>query len=84
MIQQALACGTRIVATDCPSGTSEILEGGKWGRLVPIGNPQAMAEAIIASLKNKSHPNGRKRAADFDPKRNAQEYLKLVLPESIP
>lgn len=84
VIQQALACGTPIVATDCPGGTTEILEGGKWGRLVPVANPQAMADAIIATLKDKSHPNGRLRAADFDPKRNAQEYLKLVLPESIP
>ena len=84
VIQQALACGTPIVATDCPGGTSEILEGGKWGRLVPVANPQAMADAIIATLKDKSHPNGRLRAADFDPKRNAQEYLKLVLPGSIP
>jgi glycosyltransferase involved in cell wall biosynthesis len=84
VIQQALACGTPIVATDCPGGTSEILEGGKWGRLVPVANPQAMADAIIATLKDKSHPDGRMRAADFDPKRNAQEYLKLVLPESIP
>jgi len=84
VIQQALACGTPIVATDCPGGTSEILEGGKWGRLVPVANPQAMADAIIATLKGKSHPNGRLRAADFDPKRNAQEYLKIVLPGSIP
>ena len=83
VIQQALACGTPIVATDCPGGTSEILEGGKWGRLVPVASPQAMADAIIATLKDKDHPVGRMRAADFDPKLNAQEYLKLVLPESV-
>ena len=84
VIQQALACGTPIVATDCPGGTSEILEGGKWGRLVPVANPQAMADAIIATLKDKSHPNGRLRAADFDPRKNAKEYLKLILPDFIP
>ena len=84
VIQQALACGTPIVATDCPGGTSEILEGGKWGRLVPVGNPQVMAEAIIATLKDKSHPDGRMRAADFDPRKNAKEYLKIILPDFIP
>jgi len=84
VIQQALACGTQVVATDCPGGSKEILEGGKWGRLVPIRDPQAMADAIIATLKDKSHPDGRMRAVDFDPKRNAEEYLKLILPEFIP
>ena len=84
VIQQALACGTPIVATDCPGGTSEILEGGKWGRLVPVANPQAMADAIIATLKDKSHPNGRLRAADFDPRKNAKQSLKLILPDFIP
>ena len=84
VIQQALACGTPIVATDCPGGTSEILEGGKWGRLVPVANPQAMADAIIATLKDKSHPDGRMRAADFDPQKNANEYLKVIFPDFIP
>ena len=84
VIQQALACGTPIVATDCPGGTSEILEGGKWGRLVPVANPQALADAITATLKDKSHPNSRLRAADFDPRKNAKEYLKLILPDFIP
>lgn len=47
---QALAVGTPTVATDCPSGPREILEGGRWGRLVPMGDPIAMAAAIAASL----------------------------------
>ena len=84
VIQQAFACGTPIVAIDCPGCTSEILEGGKWGRLVPVRNPKAMAEAIIATLQDKNHPDSRMRAADFNSKRNAEEYLKLTLPEFIP
>jgi len=78
VIQQALACGTPIVATDCPGGTSEILEDGKWGKLVPVGNPEAMATAIRETLDDTSPPDGRRRARDFDPERNAQEYLRLL------
>ena len=84
VIQQVLVCGTPIIATACPSSTSEIFEGGKLGRLVPIGNAQAMADAIIATIKDKNHPDGRMRAADFDPRKNANQYLKLILPDFIP
>jgi len=84
VLQQALACGTPIVATDCPGGTAEILEDGKWGRLVPVGDPQAMADAIIKTLEDKHLPNGRVRAADFDPRKNALEYLRLLLPDFVP
>ena len=43
---QALAVGAPVVATDCPSGPSEILESGRLGRLVPVGDVEAMAAAI--------------------------------------
>jgi glycosyltransferase involved in cell wall biosynthesis len=80
VIQQALVCGTPVVATDCPGGTSEILEGGTWGRLVPVRDPQAMADAIVASLKEPCPPDGRIRAADFDPRSTAERYLSYLLP----
>ena len=50
VIAEALACGCPVVSTDCPSGPAEILDGGRFGTLVPVGDPAAMAEAIIASL----------------------------------
>ncbi|MCS7194384.1 MAG: glycosyltransferase [Meiothermus sp.] len=47
---EALALGTPVVATDCPSGPREILQGGRWGRLVPVNNPAALAQALEATL----------------------------------
>ena len=47
---QAMACGVPVVATDCPSGPQEILEGGKWGYLVPVGDANSMASAILEQL----------------------------------
>lgn len=49
-VAEALVIGTPIVATDCPSGPREILEDGQCGRLVPVGDAAAMAEAILQTL----------------------------------
>ena len=81
VIQQAVVCRSPIVATEFLVGTSDIPEGGKWGCLVPVGNPQAKADVIIAAVQDKINPDGRIQAADFDPKQNAKEYLKLLLPD---
>lgn len=50
VLLQALATGVPIVSTDCPSGPREILENGRWGCLVPVGDPNKMAKGIIAGL----------------------------------
>jgi glycosyltransferase involved in cell wall biosynthesis len=50
VLVQAMSVGTPIVATDCPSGPAEILEGGRWGTLVPVGSEEALALAISEAL----------------------------------
>lgn len=47
---EALAAGLRIVSTRCPSGPAEILEDGRWGTLVPVGDSAAFADAIVRQL----------------------------------
>jgi glycosyltransferase involved in cell wall biosynthesis len=79
---QAMACGTPVVSTDCPSGPSEILENGKWGRLVPVGNVEALAQAMWDTLAEPKHPDVARRAAYFSVERAVDGYLRLLLPEN--
>ena len=82
VLVEALACGTPVVSTDCPSGPAEILEGGRFGRLVPVGDAEALAEAILATLDQPTDPALlRSRAGDFTVDRAADSYLGLLLPE---
>jgi len=53
VLLEALAIGKAIVATDCPTGPREILDGGRAGALVPVGNVRAMADAIERLLTDR-------------------------------
>lgn len=77
---EALSLGVAIVATDCPGDTSEVLGHGRWGRLVPVGDPASMAAAILASLDDPNLPDGRVRAAEFTPEKTTRAYLNVLLP----
>jgi glycosyltransferase involved in cell wall biosynthesis len=57
VLVEALTLGTPIVSTNCFSGPSEILENGRWGALVPIGDYNRMAKSIIAEIDNKQNRN---------------------------
>lgn len=79
-LMQALACGTPVVSTDAVGGSAEILERGKWGRVVPVGDPAAMSAALAATLDDREHPDVRARARDFALSRVARDYLSILLP----
>jgi glycosyltransferase involved in cell wall biosynthesis len=76
---EALACGCPVVSTDCPHGPAEILDGGTYGRLVPIGDHESMAAAIVATLDAPPRAEFlRARGAAFSAERAATSYLSLA------
>lgn len=78
-LMEALAVGTPCVATDCPSGPREILEGGRYGRLVPIKDPAALAHAMLETIRKPlARPFLRRAAGRFDLKQNTKRYLEVM------
>lgn len=76
---QAMAVGCPVVSTDCPGGSADILENGKYGPLVPVGDAQALSEAMLAQLQNPQSADSLKdRAEDFSVDRAVDTYLGLI------
>jgi glycosyltransferase involved in cell wall biosynthesis len=83
VLVEALACGCPVVATDCPSGPREILDNGRYGRLVPVGDHEALAKAILETLDNPDFPADRQtrlqRAMEFSVDVAIDRYMKVLL-----
>lgn len=79
---QALACGARVVATDCPSGPAEVLDGGRLGRLVPVGDVEALAGALSTTLAEHAagvpRPEPWTALARYTERGAVQAYVRLV------
>ncbi len=77
---QALACGCPVVSTDCPSGPSEILDGGKLGPLVPVGDAAALARAIGEVLDDRPDRDRLRESVErFRVDRVADRTLELLI-----
>jgi glycosyltransferase involved in cell wall biosynthesis len=79
VIVEALSFGLPVVSTDCPSGPSEILGSGTWGRLVPVGDADALARAMREALAAPVDKEALiRRATVFSPEIAARKYLELL------
>jgi len=78
-LAEALALGTPVVATDCPSGPYEILEGGRHGSLVPVGDHEALAAAIERTLDEPPSRAALQKAGErYSLERSASAYLEAL------
>ena len=77
---EALAAGSRVVASDVP-GCREVLQAGKCGMLVVPGSPSSFADALIDALSRPAAPaevaEARDYARGFSPEKMVSEYLRL-------
>lgn len=81
---ESLACGTPSISTDCKSGPKDILDNGKYGLLVPIGDVAAMANAIKQTLNSPiDKVTLKKRGARYTLENSINAYLPHMFPEDF-
>ena len=82
VLVEAMALGVPIISTSCPSGPDEILEDGRYGDLVPVGDEQRMATKILARLQqgvsNQEIALLKQRSNCFTLSNITQDYLRLM------
>lgn len=82
---EALAVGTPVVSTDCPSGPAEILQQGRYGELVPVGDVESLSRAMHQTLNQPLQPDILRQAAlPYTISAATDAYLKAMgLPANI-
>lgn len=81
VLVEAIALGTPVVSTDCPFGPTEVLNAGRYGKLVPVGDPERLAEAMLATLRQRPQPAPSSWLEQFTTRKSADHYLELLIPQ---
>lgn len=75
---EALYSGAPVIATDCPSGPREILADGRFGRLIPVNDLDALACAIEQELSRSRHEMNPKSWQPFEIETITKQYLEIL------
>jgi glycosyltransferase involved in cell wall biosynthesis len=79
VLTEAMALGTPVVATDCPSGPNELLDQGRIAPLVPMGDWQRLAESMAGALDQPTAPEALKHAVrEYNAETSAKRYLEIL------
>lgn len=81
VLVEALACGTPVVAIDCPYGPAEILSGGLEQYLVPVNDPKSLAATINRALSSEIRVEDMPILKAIEPSAIALKYLSLAKQE---
>ena len=75
---EALAAGVPVISTDCKTGPSELLDNGRYGELIPVGEPATMAQAILKVLSGNIKTVDASWLSQFSVEYSAQQYLDVL------
>jgi glycosyltransferase involved in cell wall biosynthesis len=80
VLTEAMALGLPVVSTDCPSGPREILKGGEIAPLVPVGDPEALAGAMLDALTRRPDKVALQKAVvDYTVAESSRRYVEVML-----
>ena len=79
VLAEAMALGIPVVSTDCRSGPRELLDGGRLGPLVPVGDHNALSRAMRDMLDHPTHPSDLKEGVtEYHAETSARRYLEVM------